>query len=248
VELTIIIPAYNEETAIRAGKLALVMDWLKTFPASAEVLVVDDGSPDGTASAAQETGVRVVSIPHRGKAGAIVAGFREARGQVVLFTDMDQATPVEEAPRLLAAIAAGADIAAGSRGLVRKGAPFSRYVMSWGQIALRRILLGLNMADTQCGFKAFRREAALEILDLLQVYNPEHFSLLQGPSVTSGFDVEMLFVGNRLGRVIREVPVQWNYQYSRRVSLRRDAIRGLQDLLRIVAADLRGKYPRRKKR
>lgn len=248
MELTIIIPAYNEETAIRAGKLALVMDWLKTCPVSAEVLVVDDGSPDGTAQAARETGVRVVTIPHRGKAGAIVAGFREAQGEVVLFTDMDQATPIAEAPRLLAALAAGADIAAGGRGLLRKGAPVSRYVMSWGQIVLRRILLGLNMADTQCGFKAFRRDAALAILDHLQVYNPDHFGPLQGPSVTSGFDVETLFVGKRLGFVIREVHVQWNYQYSRRVSLRRDALRGLQDLLRIVSADLRGQYPRRKNR
>jgi glycosyltransferase involved in cell wall biosynthesis len=244
MDLTIIIPAYNEESAIQAGKLDLVIDWVKGFPGSCEVLVVDDGSLDCTASCATKEGVRVITVPHRGKAGAIVSGFQQACGDILLFTDMDQATPIGEAALLLNEIKKGADIAVGSRGMVRQGAPLSRYLMSWAQIALRSLLLGLQMTDTQCGFKAFRRVAALEILERLRVYHPDHQGIIQGPSVTSGFDVELLFVGKRLGYCINEIPVQWNYQQSRRVSLRRDALRGLQDLLRIVAVDLRGEYPR----
>jgi dolichyl-phosphate beta-glucosyltransferase len=246
--LTIVIPAYNEAEAVQAGKLAQVTDWLSEQSYSAELIVVDDGSLDDTAALAKAEGVRVERIQHAGKAAAIVAGIQAARGEIILFTDMDQATPVFETTRLLHAIETKASVAIGSRGLVRPGAPPGRYVLSIGQILLRYILLGIRITDTQCGFKAFTRPAALEVLQHLKVYHPARQGAIEGPSVTSGFDVEFLFVANRLGYRICEIPVQWNYQNTRRVRLVKDALRGTRDLVRIAWVRLLRQYPRRRKR
>ena len=248
IELSIIIPAYQEAQAIAAGKLARVTDWLAAQPYASELLVVDDGSTDDTAQLAQPLATRVITIPHQGKAAAIIAGIAAAQGAQVLFTDMDQATPISHAPTLLAALADGADIAIGSRGLVRPGAPVGRYLLSWGQVALRSLLIGLYLTDTQCGFKAMRREAALTTLQHLHRYHPTRLGVLDAPSVTSGFDVELLFVAQRLGYQIREVPITWSYQETRRVNLLRDAWRGLHDLYTIRVADWQGAYPRRVRR
>jgi glycosyltransferase involved in cell wall biosynthesis len=245
-QLSIVIPAYNEEKAIRAGKLAEVSNWLKQQPFESELIVVNDQSRDQTAALAGEFTNRVVSIAHAGKAAAIIAGIRAADGAWVLFCDMDQATPIGEATHLLTSLEQGCEVAVGSRGIVRAGAPAWRYLLSWGQVILKSILLGLTITDTQCGFKAFERSAGLKIIDHLVVYAPERLGIVRGPSVTSGFDVEFLFVAQRLGFRIREVPVHWNYQQSRRVNLIRDAFRGLRDLFYIVFARVTRKYPKRK--
>lgn len=246
--LSIVIPAYNEENAIRAGKLSQVAAWIKAQPFAVELIVVDDESQDRTAELAGETADQVVRIRHAGKAAAVIAGIRAAQGDNVLFSDMDLATPIYEAGHLMTVLQQGWDIASGSRGMVRRGAPPWRYLLSLGQVLLKTLLLGLSMTDTQCGFKAFTRAAALDVIDHLVVYAPERLGTLDGPSVTSGFDVEFLFVAQRLGYHIREVPVQWNYQHSRRVNLVRDARRGLGDLFSIVLARLARKYPRRSPR
>ncbi len=240
--LTIVIPAYNEESAIRAGKLRQVKDWLDDQPYPTELIVVDDESCDDTAALAEADATRVLRIRHAGKAAAVIAGIRAAQGKYVLFSDMDQATPVTEAPRLLAALEAGCAVAAGSRGIFRAGAPPGRYLLSWGQVVLKSLLLGLWMADTQCGFKAFERLAALDIIDHLVVYAPNRLGSVEGPSVTSGFDVEFLFVARQSGYSIRSVPVEWNYQHTRRVNLVRDSRRGLRDLFLIVLARVQGRY------
>lgn len=243
--LSVVVPAYNEADAIRAGRLGAVVAWRDAHRPDAEIVVVDDGSPDDTAAAAREAlagdAGRVLTIPHGGKAAAVAAGFRAARGAVVLFTDMDLATPIADADGLLRAIADGADVAIGSRGIVRAGAPPGRLVLSTGQVVLRVLLLGMPLRDTQCGFKAFRRDVALDLLDRLRVYAPDR-AAPDGPSVTSGFDVELLFVARRRGYRVDEVPVRWHYADSSRVSLRRDAQRGVLDLLRIARARLRRDY------
>ena len=248
IDLSIVIPAYNEAEALAGGKLQRVTAWLATQPYTTELLVVDDGSTDATAQLAQPLATQVITIPHKGKAAAIMAGIEAAQGTTVLFTDMDQATPISHASTLLAALANGADIAIGSRGLVRPGAPVGRYLLSWGQVALRSVLIGLYLTDTQCGFKAMRRAAALTTLHHLHRYHPARLDVIDAPSVTSGFDVELLFVAQRLGYQIREVPITWSYQDTRRVNLVRDAWRGLHDLYTIRVADWRGAYPRRVRR
>jgi len=231
--LTIVIPAYNEAAAIQAGKLEEVAAWSRSRIPAAELIVVDDGSTDATADLAEASGARVLRTPHRGKAWAVRAGIEAARGEAVLFMDMDQAVPVEEVPSLLGELEAGADIAIGSRGFRRPGAPILRSVMSLGHWALRRTLLGLDAVDTQCGFKGFRREAVMRILSRMKVYAGEA-SALKDPSVTSGFDVELLLIAEQMGMDVREVPISWHYRCTRRVSKWRDSWRGFRDLLAIL--------------
>lgn len=241
--VSVVIPAYNEAQSLSRGKLREVESWCSPLGEGGEILVVDDGSDDGTPELAGEGPARVLRIPHGGKAAAIVAGIRAARGEWVLVTDMDQATPIGEAPKLLSALEAGADIAIGSRGMARRGAPPGRTVLSFGHLLLRRVLLGIGWSDTQCGFKAFRREAALDVLSNMVVFSPERSPCSPGPSVNSGFDVEFLFVAERMGFTIREIPVLWDYQETRRVGKVRESYRGLREILAIASAARRGFYP-----
>jgi glycosyltransferase involved in cell wall biosynthesis len=242
--LSVVIPAYNEASALRAGKLRRVAGWLAAQPMSTELILVDDGSTDETARLAEGMADRVITIEHSGKASAVVNGIANAAGEIVLFTDMDQATPITETPKLIEAIEQSSDVAIGSRGLVRPGAPLARNLLSWGQVTVRDLLVGLKITDTQCGFKAMKRKAALDILDHLRLYHPTRMTAIKGASVTSGFDVEFLFVAQRLGYRVAEIQVEWNYQETRRVKIIKDAVHGLRDLVNIRLADQRGKYPR----
>jgi dolichyl-phosphate beta-glucosyltransferase len=242
-DLSIVIPAYNEADAIRSGKLERIVAWLKEGEFSSEIIVVDDGSQDETARLAEGHADLVIRNPHGGKGASIVTGIQRAEGKMILFTDMDQATPITEASLLLHALARSADIAIGSRGLARRGAPIRRYLLSWGQMALRNALLDLAIVDTQCGFKAMRRTAALDVIDHLYLYHPRRTGTLQGPSVTSGFDVEFLLVAGRLGYRIQEIPVTWDYQNTRRVSATKDAWLGIVDLGSIWLRGIQGRYP-----
>lgn len=243
--LTVVVPAFDEAGSIRAGRLDRVIRWARGRIPPASVLVVDDGSADETADLARAEGARVLEIPHGGKAAALLAGALASHGERVLFTDMDQAVPIEEAGKLIAALDGGADVAMGTRGFRRPGAPLSRLAMSLGHWLLRRLLLGMRWRDTQCGFKAFRREAGLAVLAGLRVYGAGAGRRSESPSVTSGFDVEFLLVAERLGLAIAEVPVVWNYRETRRVSRLRDSWRGLRDLAAIARACRRGLYPER---
>jgi glycosyltransferase involved in cell wall biosynthesis len=242
--LSIVIPAYNETASIRAGKLGRVSEWRADQAFTTEIIVVDDGSEDDTARLARGIADHVLTISHAGKASAIATGIEAAHGDVILVMDMDQATPITEAAKLFKILEQRGGVVIGSRGLARQGAPLGRYLLSWGQVVLRRLLLGLNIADTQCGFKAFPCPVAREVLNKLRVYHPAKLKTIRGPSVTSGFDVEFLFVARRLGYSIQEVPVEWNYKDTRRVNLLKDAWRGIKDLLAILTANLRGSYPK----
>jgi glycosyltransferase involved in cell wall biosynthesis len=249
--LSVVIPAYNETANIRAGSLQTVADYLSKQNYTYEVIVVDDGSEDQTASLAEafareHSCFRVVRNPHRGKAHAVATGLLAAQGEIALFSDMDQATPITEASRLLAYFDRGYDVVIGSRGTVRRNAPLWRKFMSRSQIVLRNIILGFrDITDTQCGFKAFRGDAIEPILSHLHLYNQQQVTQVQGATVTAGFDVEMLFVAQKLGYRIKEVPVEWDYRHSRRVNLLKDSVRGVRELIEIRAADFRGAYSKR---
>jgi glycosyltransferase involved in cell wall biosynthesis len=246
--LSVVIPAYNESENIRRGALDKVVAYLATRDGGYELLVVDDGSEDDTAAlaeayAATHPGVRVLRNPHRGKAHTVVTGLLAAAGEIILFTDMDQATPITEVERLLPWFAQGYDLVIGSRGTTRRNAPFTRRLMSRGQVILRDLILDIGpITDTQCGFKAFRRTPIHHVIEHLAVYDPRHETPIEGAAVTAGFDVELLYVARHLGYRVREVPVAWDYQLTRRVNLLRDSLRGLRDLLRIRSAARRGAY------
>ena len=246
--VSIVIPCYNEEANLRAGVLDSVGDFVATTAYVVEVLVVDDGSTDRSADIAaafadSHSGFRVLREPHRGKAGAVVAGILAAGGDYVLFCDLDQATPIAELSRLRPLMREGVGVLVGSRAGQREGAPLVRRMMARGYIALRRLIVNLgDVTDTQCGFKAFRRDAIQQICRSLSVYRPG-VAQARGATVTAAFDAELLFLARRFGCSMREVPVRWHHVGTKRVSPLVESWRGLKGLLQIRLNAWRGMYP-----
>lgn len=237
--LSIIVPAYNEERRLPAS-LRTLSEYLKTRQfRQSEILVVDDGSRDGTAKLVREISrqlplVRLLSNPaNHGKGYVVRQGMREARFDWVLFTDADLSTPIEDLSRLEAAIAAsGADGAIGSRALDRKliGTHQPAYREFSGRVFnfAMRLITGLSYSDTQCGFKLLRRDAAQAVAAR---------QILDG----FGFDVEILFIALRLGYRIEEVPVRWNNAEGTKVSLWK-GVDAFMDPLRVRWNSTRGRY------
>lgn len=246
--LSVVIPAYNEESNIRTGALAGVYEYLKDKNYGWEVIVVDDGSSDKTAQMAQEF-VRkhkefsLLKEPHRGKAGAVIAGILKARGEICLFTDMDQATPIDQIEKLLPMFKQGFDMVIGSR-KGREGAPLVRKAMAYGFSLLRYLVLRLPYPDTQCGFKAFTREARDKIFRRLTIFTPTPKLLVRGhgASVTAGFDLETLYIARKLGLKVAEVGVDWHHKEGTKVNPIKDSWEGLRDLVRVRINALLGRY------
>jgi glycosyltransferase involved in cell wall biosynthesis len=235
---SIVIPAYNESARILATLRSVVL-CVRAQGWSAEIIVVNDGSRDSTAEvvrdfAADAPEVRLLQNPsNRGKGYSVRSGLLQALGEVVMFTDADLSAPIEEAERLFAAIAAGADIAIGSRWL-EKGRQTHRqplYRQFFGRCfnAVTRAVMGLRFADTQCGFKAFTRAAAQTVFQLQTI---ERW----------GFDPEILFIGLKRGYRIVEVPVSWAHDERTRMSYLKDGIKMLEEIAIIRWNALRGRY------
>jgi glycosyltransferase involved in cell wall biosynthesis len=247
--VSIVIPCYNEEANLRAGALTHVALYAERADDVAEVLIVDDGSTDASrelvaALATRHEKLRLLAEPHRGKAGAVVAGIMAADAEFVLFTDMDQATPIEELEKFRPLLREGYDVLVGSRAGHRQGAPLVRKLMATGFVLVRRMILDLgDVDDTQCGFKALRTELAQRVVAQLRVFRPG-LQQASGPTVTAGFDAELLFVARRLGARMREVPVNWHYVGTRRVHPLKESWRGLKSLLMVRRGQLRGDYDR----
>ena len=237
--ISIIIPAYNEEKRLPAT-LRKVIGYLQSSGWEfAEVVVVDDGSADGTVQVAEglQSGfpdLRVLRNPgNRGKGYAVRHGMLECRGEWALFTDADLSAPIEELDKLWeAAGQAGARVAVGSRALDRGliGVRQSWFRENAGKLfnLVMRLITGLPIRDTQCGFKLFEASAAREIF---------RRQLLDG----FGFDVEVLFIARRLGYREVEVPVRWNDVQGTKVS----ALRGVAaflDPVRVRWNQIRGRY------
>lgn len=236
--LTIVLPCYDEMANLQKGVLDKVVLFLERKGKPYEIIVVDDGSHDGSIEFLKKFSkvnpqVRVLTNQHLGKAGAVTAGVLEAKGSYVLFTDMDQATPIEEINKLLPFFTKGYDVVIGSRSSHREGAPLNRLIVSLGMIFLRKAIVGMpTITDTQCGFKMFRRDVAYTLFSRLEKFH-HGYSSIKGSNVTAGFDVELLFLSEKLGYKIKEVPVTWLYVESRRVNPVHDAIKGLLSLVSI---------------
>jgi glycosyltransferase involved in cell wall biosynthesis len=245
-KLSIIIPAFNEANNIRIGVLNGICDYLKEQNYDWEVIVSDDGSTDGTVGLTQEfakknNGFSVLPNPHRGKAGAVISGMLKASGDIVLFSDMDQATPINEIEKFLPRFDQGFDVVIGSR-RGRKGANIIRKAMAYGFMFLRTIILRLPFKDTQCGFKAFKKESVKPILKKLQIFSESSQS---ESGVTAGFDIEVLYIARKLGYKIAEVQVEWEEKGTRGdfgVNPIKDSWEALRDLIKIRLNALQGKY------
>jgi dolichyl-phosphate beta-glucosyltransferase len=238
--ISVVIPAYNEEDRI-PSTIERVWEYLEGRSGGFEILVVDDGSDDGTGAVVREMGERLRNIRllvnerNMGKGYSIRKGMLSARGELMLISDADLSTPIEEVERLMPFTGEGFDIAIGSRGLkdsrleVRQ--PWHREGMGRIFNLIVRLLLIGGIRDTQCGFKLFRAEAAREVF---------------GRAVVNGFsfDVEVLFIAVKLGYRIKEVPIKWLNSPASRVSVLRDPLRMFLDLLAIKANWRRGVYSR----
>jgi dolichyl-phosphate beta-glucosyltransferase len=234
--LSIVIPAYNEERRLSAT-LANISSYLAAQPWTWEVRVVDDGSQDGTKAVARSFAERdprmvVQPEPHRGKGGAVKAGLLAARGGYRFICDADLSMPIEEIGKFLPPILSGFDVAIGSReGLLarRVAEPAHRHLTGrlFNLVVQQLALPGIE--DSQCGFKMFTATAVQRIF----------------PRVTVegwAFDVEVLAIARAQALRIAEVPIQWHYRRESQLTLVRDGIAMLRDLLRIRARAVRGLY------
>ncbi len=219
--LSIVIPAYEEASRLPPTLARLA----EVAPPGTEVLVIDDGSRDGTADAARAAGVGVISLPeNRGKGAAVRQGLCSAAGEIIAFMDADGSIPPADVLRLVAAVGAGADIAVASR--VAPGAAevgdqsLVRELASSAFRALVRIAAPTGVRDTQCGAKAFRREAART---LAAAQTLDGFA----------FDVELLWLARRAGLRVVEVPVRVEHHRASKVGMLRHAAPMLLDLWRM---------------
>ncbi len=244
IKLSVIIPAYNEVKNLKTGVLDQVDEYLKTQDYEYEVLIVDDGSSDNTVEVATELiknkkNFKIVKNPHGGKAITVMSGLLKAEGEIALFTDMDQATPIKEIEKLLLKFNEGFDIVIGSR-QGRKGAPLIRKLMAFGFATLRGLMLSLPFVDTQCGFKALNKKSRDEVFPiLLEQWKSRKAG---GAAVNAGFDVETLFLAKKMGFEIAEVPVEWHHVGTERVQMVRDSIDAVKDMIRIRTNSIRGVY------
>ncbi|RYG47759.1 glycosyltransferase family 2 protein [bacterium] len=233
--LTVVIPAYNEEERL-PRTLERIVEYYSAQTYSWEVIVVSDGSKDGTGEIvrnAADPRVKLIEYqPNRGKGFAVRTGMLAAEGDLVLFCDADLATPQEETEKLLPHMAQGARVAIGSRPLEKSNLeirqPWYRELAGRGFNTLIQILAIRGIEDTQCGFKMFDREATQEIFSRCK---------LDG----FGFDFEALMIARDLGYRIDEVPIRWRHMEGSKVSLLRDGMRMLRDLLKLRSMGKRGR-------
>ncbi len=238
-ELSVVIPAYNEAATIRQTVEAIER-YLNGLGTRHEILIIDDGSTDGTAGAVRELAgrpgstVRLLQGRHLGKGAAVKQGMLEARGACVLFMDADHSTKIDEWAKCAPWLRDGYDVVIGTRKTagadVRVHQPPLREAMGRGFTWLTNVLLTGSISDITCGFKCFRQEAARRIFSQQR---------LDG----WGFDAEILFIARRQRCRLKEVPVIWADHRATKVRLLRDAVGSFLELLQIRLGAMQGRYP-----
>ena len=234
--LSVVVPAYNEERRL-PETLPRIVDFVRAQEYVAEVIVVDDGSSDGTASVVEEIAadaplVRLIKNEHRGKGFAVKTGALAAAGDYVFLCDADLSMPIEEVAKFLPPALEGYDVAIGSReieGARRYDEPGLRHLMGRVFNTLVRLLAVRGFQDTQAGFKCFAREAARDMFS---------YQTMDG----FGFDVEILFIAQKRGFRIVEVPINLYYMSNSRVSPVGDSVRMFREILQVRLNDWRGRY------
>lgn len=244
--LSLVVPAFNEAQRLPAS-LQSIQEYLAQQSFKSEVVVVDDGSEDRTAAVAEASRsfceqLRVIRNPHRGKAYAVRTGVLASAGEFIFICDADMSMPISEAKKFLPLAQDGYSVVIGSReaaGAHRYGEPPHRHFMGRAFNSLVQTLVLSGFQDTQCGFKCFRRDAALDIFPRLRVRTGD--VKVKGPMVT-GFDVEVLYLARKLGYRIAEVGIDWYYAPGSKVDPITDSLRMLGDVVKIRINDWHGYY------
>jgi dolichyl-phosphate beta-glucosyltransferase len=251
IYLSVVVPCYNEAENLRRGVLEEMQAYLGQQSYPYEVLISDDGSTDDSREVVRQhlgdkPAFRLLENPHGGKPSAVWYGIQAARGEIVLFTDMDQSTPIDQLGKLLPLFAQGYGVVIGSRGRGRENFSLLRQLGSAVFRNFRRLFLLRGITDTQCGFKALRTSVARTLFPQLDAIRRR--TMVSGWKVTA-FDVELLFLAERAGQRIGEVEVDW---------ANRDVARGkgksylaeskemATQILRITLNEWRGVYDREK--
>lgn len=224
-QLSIVIPAYNEES--RIGKtLETIRNFMGENSISHEIIVVDDGSKDNTEQVvADYNNVTFLKMPlNMGKGAAVRQGMIKAIGEIVLFSDADLSTPIHEVKKLIKSIESGFDVAIGSRAVdyssIKVRQPFYREFMGRTFNKLVQLFAIKGIKDTQCGFKAFTKESAHKVFNLAKING-------------FGFDVEILYLTQKLGYKIDEVSVEWYNDERSTVNPIKDSIRMFKDIISV---------------
>lgn len=234
--LSLIIPAYNEGQRL-PQTLPQVISFVVAQSYPAEVLVVNNNSQDQTRAIAQEFAdelpfLFVLDEPTQGKGAAVRTGMTAAKGEYLFMADADLSMPIEEVSKFMPPVLDGYDVAIASReikGAVRYNEPVYRHLMGRVFNFIVKVLAVPGFQDTQCGFKCFRRQVALDILDSQTIDG-------------WAFDVELLFIAQKRGYRIVEVPVNWYYRANSRINPIRDAIEMVREVVRIRLNGWRGRY------
>lgn len=246
--LSVVIPCYNEAKNLQKGVLDEVKRYLQKQKYTWEVIVSDDESTDNSLKFTEQycrknKNFRLLKNPHGGKAFAVRAGVQAAKGKIVLFADMDQSTPLAEVQKLLPYFQKGYQVVIGSRGQERSGFSLVRQVGSSVFRLLRQAILLPNIVDTQCGFKAFENQVAKDLFSRLTIFQKKPGA--KGWKV-GAFDVELLFVAQKRGYRIAEVPVDWHDRDAAAASKQKkyfkESKQMLQEIWRVKFNDLKGAY------
>jgi glycosyltransferase involved in cell wall biosynthesis len=243
----VIIPCYNEEKNLKRGVLDEVDDYLKKQDYSGEVIISDDESNDGSLKFVEEYAknhprFKLIQNKHAGKPFAIRSGIQKAEGEIILFTDMDQSTPIREFDKLLPFLKKDFDVVIGSRGQKRKGFSLLRLLASNVFRLIRQQLLLKKIVDTQCGFKAFKNQVAQDLFSRLLIF--KEAKKTKGWKV-GAFDVELLFIAQKRGYKIAEVVVAWqdkDIAQGKQRKFFKESKEMLWEILRVKLNDLKGKY------
>ncbi len=249
INISIIIPCYNEENNLKRGVLTEVSDFLKNQTFNWEVLICNDASTDKSLSYLKKfcksnSGFRIIDLPHGGKPAAVWGGIKQAKYNHILFTDMDQSTPLSEINKLIPFIK-NYDVIIGSRGINRIGNSLLRRIGGPIFLSFRRIVLLRKIVDTQCGFKMLKTDVAKRLFPHLQFFKDQ--SDKKGWRV-SAFDVELLFMAQKCGYKIKEVPIVWRNEDTSLTKgdsdsrYKKESIQMLQEIFRVKINDLKGTY------
>jgi len=252
--ISIVIPCYNEEDNLKKGVLKQVYKFLCQAQFTWEVIICNDESTDNSlkicrAFTKKHPGFRVLNLTHGGKPSAVWGGIKAAKYPLVLFTDMDQSTPLSEINKLLPYFDQNYDVVIGSRGSTRHGTSLVRKIMSAGFLTIRRLILLPKISDTQCGFKALKTEVARHLFPHLQFFRQKTATGWR----VSAFDIELLFMARLWGYKTKEVEVNWQ---NRDISttkgdntarFKRESQQMAREILRVKINHLKGFYDQNKK-